>query len=207
MLILRASCVLPVAGPPVMDGEVVVEDGLITEIRPQSRARDPIIDFGNAILMPGFVNAHTHLEYTALRGFLEDVAFFPWIRALTATKAHLTREDWEISAKLGALECIAGGITTIGDDTDAGVTVQAAIESGLRAVVFQEVFGIDHREPVEPLVADLKAKVRAHETAIAQADAGARIGVGISPHAPYTIRPALFAALKEYAESEKLPIS
>ncbi|HEX5324231.1 MAG TPA: amidohydrolase family protein [Capsulimonadaceae bacterium] len=207
MLTLRALCVMPIDGPLIIGGEVVVDGDLIVEVRPRSRLADHVIDFGQAILMPGLVNAHSHLEYTVLRGFLEDVAFFAWIRALTAMKAHLSRADWEISAKLGALECIAAGITTIGDNTDAGVTALAAIESGLRAVVYQEVFGIDHREPVEPLITGLKDKVNALRSEIDRSGAGARMGVGVSPHAPYTIRPELFAALREYAGAEELPMS
>ena len=57
-------------------------------------------------------------------------------------------DDWLWSARLGALEAIAAGTTTIGDNTDAGVTMAVAAETGLRAVIYQEVFGIDHRQPV-----------------------------------------------------------
>ncbi len=198
---------LPIAGPPIEHGELVIEGDRIEAVRPRSRPSEGAIDFGEAAILPGLVNAHSHLEYTALRGFLEDVAFFPWIRALTAAKSYLSREDWALSADLGALECIAAGITTIGDNTDAGVTVSTAIKSGLRAQVYQEVFGIDHREAIEPIVADLKAKVDRLQADVDQTGECERICVGISPHAPYTVRPALLAALKDYASENKLPMS
>src|SRR5665213_4622697 len=111
MPIFRARWILPIDAEPIADGEVVVEGGVIAAVRPATRgAADE--DFGDAVLMPGFVNAHTPLEYTALRGFLEDVPFFPWIRALNAAKSQFAREDWLWSARLGALETAAGGVTT-----------------------------------------------------------------------------------------------
>ena len=197
-----ARWVLPVDAPPLENGEVVVEDGLIAAVRPRQAPANVCRDFGEAVLLPGLVNAHSHLEYTALRGALEDIPFFPWIRALTAAKAALTTEDWLWSARLGALECLAGGITTLGDNTDAGVTMRVLSESGLRGIVYQELFGIDDREPVAPIIDALRAKIAAHRRL-----ASARVGVGVSPHALYTIRPALFAALSAYVAAEGLPTS
>ena len=118
------------------------------------------------MLLPGLVNAHTHLEYTALRGFLEDVPFFPWVRALLASKSALDGDDWLWSARLGALESVAAGTTTIGDNTDAGVTMGVAAETGLRAVIFQEVFGIDPRQPVAEIMADCRRRSRLTATGV-----------------------------------------
>ncbi len=197
-----ARWVLPIDAPPIDGGEVVVEDGLITAVRARQTPAAECRDFGDAVLLPGLVNAHSHLEYTALRGFLEDVPFFPWIRALTAAKAALSAEDWLWSARLGALECAASGITTLGDNTDAGVTMRVLSGSGQRGIAYQELFGIDDREPVGPIMAALEAKIAAH-----RAYASERVTVGVSPHALYTIRPALFAAINAYVAAERLPTS
>ena len=112
--VYAARWVLPIDAPPIDGGEVVVENGLVAAVRPRQTPAAECRDFGESVLLPGLVNAHSHLEYTALRGFLEDVPFFPWIRALTAAKASLTEDDWLWSARLGALECAASGITTPG---------------------------------------------------------------------------------------------
>ena len=203
-----ARWVLPMDSPPIENGEVVVEDGLIAAVRPRViHSGSPLSgqrgrDFGEAVLLPGLVNAHTHFEYTALRGFLEDIPFFPWVRALLASKSALNQEDWLWSARLGALESVAAGTTTIGDNTDAGVTMRVAAETGLRAVIYQEVFGIDPRQPVPDIMADLQAKVAAHRRL-----ASDRLRVGVSPHALYTVRPELMAALNAYVSQEKLPTS
>ncbi|MDQ2686513.1 MAG: amidohydrolase family protein [Armatimonadota bacterium] len=200
--VYAARWVVPVDGPAMENGEVVVEDGQIAAVRPRRTPANECRDFGEAVLMPGLVNAHTHLEYTALRGFLEDVPFFPWIRALMAAKAPLNADDWLWSARLGALECLASGITTIGDNADVGATMPVAAESGLRGVIFQELFGIDDREPVEPIMAALESKIAA-----LRRQASERVGIGVSPHALYTIRPALFAALNDFVKRENLPTS
>jgi len=200
--VYAARWVLPVDAAPIEDGEVVVEDGVIAAVRPAKTHANGRRDFGDAVLMPGLVNAHSHLEYTALRGFLEDVPFFPWIRALTAAKAALSPTDWLWSARLGAAECLAAGITTLGDNTDAGVTMRVLAETGLRGTVYQELFGIDDREPVAPTLESLRAKVTAHRRL-----ASDRVSVGVSPHALYTIRPALFTAINKYVAQEGLPTS
>ena len=200
--VYAARWVLPVDAAPIEDGEVVIEDGVIAAVRSARTPASGRRDLGEAVLMPGLVNAHSHLEYTALRGFLEDVRFFPWIRALTAAKAALKPEDWLWSARLGAMECLAAGVTTLGDNTDAGVTMRVLTETGLRGTVYQELFGIDHREPVAPILESLRVKIAAHRRL-----ASGRVSVGVSPHALYTIRPALFAALDEYVAGEGLPTS
>lgn len=196
-----ARWVLPMDALPIEQGEVVVEEGKIAAVR-QRASRSVTRDFGEAVLLPGLVNAHTHLEYTALRGFLEDVPFFPWVRALYAAKSALNAEDWLWSARLGALESIAAGTTTIGDNTDAGVTLQVAAETGLRGVIFQEVFGIDHRQPVEESLNGLAAKIALHRHRTSE-----RVRVGVSPHALYTVRPAVMAAVNNYVACETLPTS
>ena len=148
--------------------------------------------------MPGLVNVHTHLDYTVMRGLLEDIPFFAWIRELTLRKAALTWEDWTASATMGAAEASAGGVTTIGDCTDSGAALWGAKTLGLRGRIYQEVFGIDELRTVEAIVSELAEKV-----VRLQAEAeGTLLEVGISPHAPYTVRPALMRVLAERARQE-----
>ncbi|HLK61143.1 MAG TPA: amidohydrolase family protein, partial [Chthonomonadaceae bacterium] len=201
--IIRARWVLPISGPPLEDGEVVVVGGRIAEARPASPSpSDTVRDFGDAIIMPGLVNIHTHLDYTLMRGLLEDREFFPWIRELTARAGTLTPEDWVASATWGAAEAVAGGITTLGDCTFSGAALAGAKALGLGGTIYQEVFGIDELHTVETIVEELQAKV----AKLRAESAGSRLSVGISPHAPYTVRPALFRALADYARRDDLPV-
>lgn len=200
--IYTANWVLPVDKPPIPNGEVVVEDGIIQEVRPQKSPESDREELGDAILMPGLINAHSHIEYTALRGQIEDIPFFPWIRALMASKTRLDRLDWLWSGRLAALELIAGGITTIGDNADAGISAQVAQECGLRATVYQELFGIDNSETVYEIITRLDDKLLTNSRF--ESD---RVRLGISPHAPYTIRPELFKVIAEYLSDTNLGTS
>jgi 5-methylthioadenosine/S-adenosylhomocysteine deaminase len=193
--------VVPIARPPFEHGEVVVEHGVIQAIRPAGhRSGADVHDYGDAVLMPGLVDAHTHLEYTALRGYIEDLPFFPWIRSLTAAKSLLSDDDWLASTRLGAAECIASGITAIGDNTDAGFTAQVAAEYGMRAAVYQEVFCVHQDDPVDQILRTLLGKV-----AVLRRWQSERVKVGVSPHAPYTVRPELFRELSALVQRGNLP--
>jgi cytosine/adenosine deaminase-related metal-dependent hydrolase len=191
MKVFSAKWIVPMDGTAIIeDGEVVIEGDTIAEVRPVQTPANERRDLGNAALLPGLINSHSHLEYTVLRGLLEDVSFFPWIRALTAAKATLDDEDWITSAKLGALECLSSGITTIADNTDSGAALDAALSAGLRGRIYQEFFCIDQRTSVDCVVGALVDKLnnlnqRKNE----------RLHVGISPHATYTINPAMFKAI------------
>ena len=205
---MRARWVLPVDAPPIENGEVVVQGGRIMAVRAvQEPAQDEsdegaISDFGDAVLLPGLVNVHTHLDYTVMRGLLEDIAFFPWIRELTLRKAVLTWEDWLASATLGAAEAIAGGVTTIGDCTDSGAAAYGAKTLGLRGLIYQEVFGIDERQTVGEIIAELSAKVAVLEAETAES----LLRVGISPHAPYTVRAELMRGLAALADTNNYAV-
>ena len=155
---LRARWILPITSTPIENGEVIIEASEIVEVRqpPLHGAPTPdSLDFGEAIIMPGLVNVHTHLDYTLMRGRLEDIDFFSWIRQLTARKSVLDEQDWVASATMGAAEAVAGGVTTIGECTDSGAALIAAKAMGLRGVVYQEVFGIDETRSVEEIVREM----------------------------------------------------
>jgi len=200
---LRARWVLPISSAPIENAEVVIEGDRIVAVRQSGGpVGTDVEDFGDAVLMPGLVNVHTHLDYTVMRGLLEDIPFFPWIRELNARKAALTQEDWVASATWGAAEAVAGGVTTIGECTDSGAALVGAKRLGLGGIIFQEVFGIDTRQTVVEILAELEAKLIRYRLETP----GTSLAVGISPHAPYTVRPELMRALGRFAETDGLPV-
>ena len=196
---LKARWVLPISGPLFENGEVAFENGKLTYVG-RARPDEGALDLGLAAILPGFVNVHAHLEYTVLRGLLEDMPFFPWIRGLTALKQFLTLDDWVTSATLGAAEMAAAGITTIGDACDAGASVSALASSGLRGTVFREVFGIENTPPISQTLDLLKRQLAQMGSTLTRSSAESRVHLGISPHAPYTVRAELFSTLASFAD-------
>jgi cytosine/adenosine deaminase-related metal-dependent hydrolase len=175
--ILSADWVLPVEGEPIERGAVVIEeDGRIAAVGTAAELGEGE-RFPEAAIVPGFVNAHTHLEYAVYAGFGDGLSFGPWIVTHMERKARLEREDMEAIARLGAAECLRSGITTVGDLAFSGASAHACAALGLRAIVYLEVFGSEGAEAMRQF--DEK---RAYVDEVLSD----RVRLGVSPHAPYT---------------------
>jgi cytosine/adenosine deaminase-related metal-dependent hydrolase len=203
----HARWVVPVATPPIMDGTVVTEGDRITWVGPRAHANAQALagrdeELGDSILTPGLVNAHTHLDLTMMRGALEDLGFYEWVRTLTAAKRELlAAADFRDAALLGVAEGLARGITTFGDTADNTAPFDALRALGARGIAFREVFGPD------PLDCDASMDGLRSAVAAMRAHESPRVRVGVSPHAPYSVSDALFRAVAEYAARERLPIA
>jgi len=201
-----ADWVLPVATPYVRRGGVVVRGQRILDLGPADALRERypeagVVDFEQAIIMPGFVNAHSHVEYTTFRGILDDEAFGDWILQLVDVKASLTAEEYEQSALLGAVESLASGITTTADVTYTGLSMRALKQVGLRGIVFQEVYGIDDTR-LDETMSELGRRLER-----LRAEASPELAVGIAPHAPYTVSSRLYQAIARYARERGIKLA
>ncbi|MGB7922985.1 MAG: amidohydrolase family protein [Pyrinomonadaceae bacterium] len=204
-----ARWVLPISSAPVEDGAVAVEGARIVGVgtRVALAARFPearVEEFGEAAILPGLVNSHSHLELTAMRGYLDDVEgdFFAWLKKLTLARLErMTPDDLYVSAAWGAVEAARAGVTCLGDASDsAGASMAALRDVGLRATVYQESFGPDPRlarEGFEKL-REKVAGLREHESEL--------VRVGVSPHAPYTVSAPQLQLIADFAVSEGLPL-
>jgi 5-methylthioadenosine/S-adenosylhomocysteine deaminase len=182
--VLSAEWVVPVEGPPIRDGAVAIVDGRIAAIG-TSAELGAGERFPESVILPGFVNAHTHLEYAVYAGFGDGLAFGPWIMVHVERKRRIGIEEMEAVARLGALECLRSGITAVGDASFSGAAATACAELGLRAIVYLEVFGDDASE-----VGTRFAASRAR----AAASLSDTVQLGVSPHAPYTCSLELYRA-------------
>ncbi len=209
MIRYHAGWLLPISIPAVRDGTVVVDEhGRIAYVGPRGAAPPgEDRDLGAAVLMPGLINVHSHLELTAMRGFLENLPFREWILRLHRSKrAVLTEERLLHSACAGIAEGLLAGITTYADTCDTGVAMSAMLAMGVRGRMYQEVFGPD-TESWLPELDGLRVKVdRLRELGNGSGVDGL-VDVGISPHAPYTVCDDLFAASARYAAEERLPMA
>ena len=204
-----ADWLVPVSSPNVAVGAIAVEGEQIVAVgqRGDLIRQFPgsvIRDFSSAAIIPGLVNAHSHLELTAMRGFLENEEsdFFAWLKKLTMARLErMTEEDLYVSSSWGACEAARAGVTSFADASDAAFqSMKALREVGLRGIVFQESFGPDPRLATENFT-KLKhniERLRELETPL--------IKCGVSPHAPYTVCAAQLELIAEFALRERLPV-
>lgn len=206
-MLLTARYVLPVSQAHIENGAVLVRDGKIEDIGPALllKTRYPeeeVMDFGLAALLPGFINCHTHLEYSAMRGIINDAPYAAWKTYMLEKEQQMSDEDWEDSALLGALEALASGITTVADMTTTGASARAASETGLRAIVYREVQAVLREEidaEIERAEADIHAWSDDH--------ADSRITVGIAPYSLYACHPMVLERVAELAQEYDLPLA
>lgn len=203
MIRYHARYVLPVSARPIANGTVAVDSGRIAYVGPRGHGPPGSdVELGNALLLPGLVNAHCHLELTAMRGFLEALDFRSWILRLTSSKrAVLSREMLLDSARYGIAEGLRAGITTYADTCDSGVAFDAMRERGVRGIMYQEVFGPD---PVQCAASLAELREKIDRLRPLQTDT---VRVGVSPHAPYTVSDALFSAVARFAREETLAVA
>jgi len=175
--VYAADWVLPVEGEPVREGGVAVEDGRIVGVGPAAELAGARRTYPDSVILPAFVNAHSHLEYAVYAGFGDGFAFPPWIDLHVTRKRRLREGDAVAVAELGAAECLRSGIATIGDASFTGAAAVACARLGLSGIVYLEVFG---DEPEAAL--DRFAKLRESVAGVLSD----RLAVGVSPHAPYT---------------------
>jgi aminodeoxyfutalosine deaminase len=190
-----ASWILPIASPPIRDGALTVDGGRIVAVDERSprRTLTPARELGSVAILPALVNAHTHLELSYLhRRVPPSTSFDEWVSELMA----LRRGVPESSAPpiLGAArEAIAGaqvsGTGLVGDVSNTLLTVPLLRGSGIGGHVFYELTGFNHPDP-DGRVRDARARIEA-----AGSD-GDGVRVSVAPHAPYSVSPALFRAIR-----------
>lgn len=210
MKILAADHVLPISSDPitrgavVIDGDKIVAVGTFDEITKQF-SNVEVEDLGEAAIMPGMVNCHSHLEITSMRGALDDVEhdFSAWLLRLNGLRADLSDDDIRATAVNGAIEGARAGVTCFGDIGRMGhAGVHALKTVGLRGVVFQETeFSPDNRTADDDFL-KLAAKfeeLKGEETEL--------VTVGLSPHSPYTVGSRQFELIAQYAILNRVPLS
>src|SRR5215471_8583758 len=119
-LLLRARAVLPVTAPPIFNGAILISGNRIAEVgRWSDLAKaecDETIDLGEAIALPGLVNAHCHLDYTDMAGqFPPPKIFSDWLKLITTAKSHWSKSDYATSWMNGAQMLLRTGTTTVAD--------------------------------------------------------------------------------------------
>ncbi len=206
-MLFTAKYVIPITSPYIEDGAVLVKDDKIEDVGTSAalKAKYPdeeVRDMGLSALMPGFVDVHTHLGYTAMRGMFGDLPYASWKREVLRHELFFYDEDWVDSARLGVLEAIASGITTVADISSSDCTLKAVEEMGLRARVYLEVM-TTHREHTHDVVQEGVEKLERWR----QQTKSELIDFGIAPGPVYACHPEVFREIARYATSENMPVA
>jgi cytosine/adenosine deaminase-related metal-dependent hydrolase len=194
--VFRAAWLLPIAGPPIRDGWVAVDDGRIVALGgpdepPGGSNTQPAV-----VILPGLVNAHTHLELSyAHRRVPPGERFSDWIRGVMAMRRGYPDPDApEIltAARHAIRQARASGTALIGDISNTLVTVPLLRDAAMAAHVFYELLGFNEPDPA--------ARVAAARERAEAAEVGGAVRVTLAPHAPYSVSPPLFAAIRSYLD-------
>lgn len=187
---LQARWLFPTGGEPIENGTVEIADGKIVGI--STRTAPDAEDLGNVALIPGLVNAHTHLEFSHLADPLPAGATFAdWISGVIAERGTRTSSVSE-SRALGLAESRVAGVTAIGEIATSLWPSLETPQEGTGLQIFREVLGLNP-ETVSARLADLEAHLAEGQTD------PAGVSRGISPHAPYSVHPELLAGAVQLA--------
>ncbi|MGR3292395.1 MAG: amidohydrolase family protein [Candidatus Scalindua sp.] len=205
MYILRSKYLLKDPGDVIDNGAVVIDDGGKIKFAGQFEDIGDVdscrtIDLGNSAIVPGFVNAHTHLELTHLHKCIKSNSNFTnWIRQLVDKKNDWAESEYALSVRDGIESSLKCGTTTVVDITRDGIALTELLTSRIRKLLFFEIINFDP-DTAEDTINDFKELI----SGINHDDL---LSIGIFPHAPYTVSDKLYRGCKEISEEFDIEIA
>ena len=186
VVVHSARVVVPMTAPPIADGAVAVQDGRILHVGDRSWVADQLDAVGRpwterrwrGALLPGLVNAHSHLQYTGMSGVgrRQYTGFEDWAAAFN--EDYALPHDWRAEASAGAVASIAAGVTSIADVVTDIEAADVLAEHGLGGITYWEVMDWENAawgSRGRDQVLDELARIPTTP------------GAGLSPHAPYSL--------------------
>jgi cytosine/adenosine deaminase-related metal-dependent hydrolase len=186
-----ARWVFPASGPPLEGGMVTVRGDRIEAVGPRG-SRTPDEDLGNVAVIPGLVNAHTHLDLSGARGVIPPTDpdhFTDWLRGVIVYRRSRTPEQTQADIREGLAECLEFGTTLLGDIAAEGQSWEALAAAPLRAVVFREMIGLSAERAKQAFEATVAWHRSTQDTDTCRK--------GFSPHAPYSASGRLIRCVAE----------
>ncbi|NJD78200.1 MAG: amidohydrolase family protein [Candidatus Methanoperedens sp.] len=201
-LIIKGGRVLTPDSVVVDDGIVVVDSGLITFAgKDTGEKAGKTIDARGCIVMPGLINAHTHLAMTLFRGWADDLAYKGWVKKIRKIEMKLTQADIRAGANLGVLEMIKSGTTTFADMYIHMDEVASVVEkTGIRAALgYGMIEGINEDS-------GSKLKIREEFNRKWNGAADGRITTMYAPHSAASCSKEFLIKVREQASNDKTNI-
>jgi cytosine/adenosine deaminase-related metal-dependent hydrolase len=183
-LTLTARYIFPVAGPPLERGTVTIIGERISAVLAHG-ARTADVDLGNVAILPGLVNAHTHLDLSGACGVIPPTPdFTQWLRGVIAYRRSRTAEEVQQDIRAGMAESLKFGTTLLGDIASEGTSWTTLVESPVRAIVFYELLGLKEERAM--------TSWEALKWWLASLPRPENCRAGVSPHSPYSTRASSF---------------
>jgi aminodeoxyfutalosine deaminase len=208
--LLLARWIVPVTRPPIEGGGVAIDGGRIVAVGPGRRLRSEhadaaVEDLGDAVVLPGLVNAHTHLELSQVRRQGSSAEFVPWLAGMIGGAAvPATERQVAAAVAEGIAQCRCFGVTCVGDiTTQPQLTRPVLARSGLRGVSFGEIRAMGARRG---LLED-RLQQAAAGMGIPPMIPGSSLRVGISPHAPYSVEVDGYRRCVAYSRTHEMPLA
>jgi 5-methylthioadenosine/S-adenosylhomocysteine deaminase len=177
--------------PALINAGILVSRGVIVAVgqadaMSRKYPRRQIIRFPNAVLLPGLVNLHAHLELPLLLDTIRAAQLPDWVLNLIKAKKEMSIRDYAAAARANIRSLIRTGTTTVGEICTHNISPQLLKQSGLRAVIFREVISMSPGQGNQ-IRSRLPTGCRFSSL----------IKTGISPHAPYTVSEKILREIKE----------
>ncbi len=196
------------SAPPISDAAVAIAAGKILDLGKsrelrQKHASLPVTDLGDAVLLPGLINAHTHLELSHIRRGDPGKNLADWIVQTvlpqTPRPGQATTEAVEKAVKIGVEQCLRFGVTCVGDISKQCAQTRPLLRGGpLRVVSYGEIQAMAKRRGLLEERFALAADVSQDSPLLR---------VGVTPHAPYTVEPQGYRRCLEFARATQRPIA
>jgi aminodeoxyfutalosine deaminase len=196
MIRYRAAWVVPITRPPIAGGVVSIERDLIASVGEHTGG--DVEDLGSVAILPGLVNAHTHLELSWMRGRIARGSSMPaWAASLMSLRRTVSPEPAEPIVD-AIVDACASGTCLVGDVSNTFASYEPLMDSELSAALFRELLGFSGPDP--------EAAVAAVSDQMADLTPIAWLRPSIVPHAPYSVSPALLQAIARYSRGKPLSI-
>lgn len=203
-MIIQAEWVVPMKGDPLFNGAVRVEAEQVVSVGLRDKLtplpNEEVIDLGKAVLAPGLINAHCHLDYTILRGSIAPPdGFAEWIKNINALKRDFTTSDYLDSVMKGFDLLIQSGTSTVANIESFPEILPHLEPPPLRTWWFLELIDVRNRIFDEEGLIGALSFFEQHPHWLG--------GFGLSPHAPYTASPELYRLAKSCSERLQMPFT
>jgi 5-methylthioadenosine/S-adenosylhomocysteine deaminase len=217
--LIKNALIIPMTeGSKFFNGYVRVRDGVIAEVSAGAAAEtdreSQVIDAGGSVLMPGLINAHTHLYQVLLRAVWEDLELMPWLKRIYGCARALRPEHFYAGSLLGCAEAIRSGVTTVCEHNFLNPSPECAFETlrAMRAAGLRSVFArtiMDTGEIVPECTREQpETAFQRIETLLAHHAGAANLSFMTGPNTPpINTTPRLLQEIRGFAEAKSLGIS